>query len=79
MKFFTDSIARCTARIGTLSGFERLPNISFETPLLLIYTKVWNKKFFCLIIMYFFLQHKTYKNLSVLIYNIIFRVAVYHI
>lgn len=39
MKFFTDSVARCAARIGTLSGFERLPNISFETPLLLIYTK----------------------------------------
>ncbi|KAL6261637.1 hypothetical protein P5V15_006725 [Pogonomyrmex californicus] len=39
MKFFTDSVARCAARIGTLSGFERLPNVSFETPLLLIYTK----------------------------------------
>ncbi|XP_011265335.3 queuine tRNA-ribosyltransferase accessory subunit 2 isoform X1 [Camponotus floridanus] len=39
MKFFTDSIARCAARIGTLSGFERMPNVSFETPLLLIYTK----------------------------------------
>lgn len=40
MKFFTDSVARCATRIGTLSGFERMPNISFETPLLLIYTKV---------------------------------------
>ncbi|EZA51490.1 hypothetical protein DMN91_000560 [Ooceraea biroi] len=39
MKFFTDSVARCAARIGTLSGFERMPNVSFETPLLLIYTK----------------------------------------
>ncbi|KYQ59239.1 Queuine tRNA-ribosyltransferase subunit QTRTD1 like protein [Trachymyrmex zeteki] len=39
MKFVTDSVARCAARIGTLSGFERLPNVSFETPLLLIYTK----------------------------------------
>ncbi|KAL0113857.1 hypothetical protein PUN28_011295 [Cardiocondyla obscurior] len=39
MKFFTDSITRCAARIGTLNGFERLPNVSFETPLLLIYTK----------------------------------------
>ncbi|XP_024881284.1 queuine tRNA-ribosyltransferase accessory subunit 2 [Temnothorax curvispinosus] len=39
MKFFTDSVARCAARIGTLNGFERLPNVSFETPLLLIYTK----------------------------------------
>lgn len=38
MKFFTDSVTR--ARIGTLSGFERMPNISFETPLLMIYTKV---------------------------------------
>lgn len=42
MKFFTDSVARCAARIGTLSGFERMPNVSFETPLLLIYTKVCN-------------------------------------
>ncbi|KAL6442808.1 hypothetical protein ACFW04_002699 [Cataglyphis niger] len=39
MKFFTESVARCAARIGTLSGFERMPNVSFETPLLLIYTK----------------------------------------
>jgi len=40
MKFFTESVARCAARIGTLNGFERLPSVSFETPLLLIYTKV---------------------------------------
>ncbi|XP_011873199.1 PREDICTED: queuine tRNA-ribosyltransferase subunit QTRTD1 homolog isoform X2 [Vollenhovia emeryi] len=39
MKFFTEPVARCAARIGTLSGSERLPNVSFETPLLLIYTK----------------------------------------
>ncbi|KAH0946504.1 hypothetical protein HN011_003238 [Eciton burchellii] len=39
MKFFTDSVARCAARIGILSGFERIPDITFETPLLLIYTK----------------------------------------
>ncbi|XP_020284220.1 queuine tRNA-ribosyltransferase accessory subunit 2 isoform X2 [Pseudomyrmex gracilis] len=37
MKFLADSVAR--ARIGTLSGFERMPNVSFETPLLMIYTK----------------------------------------
>ncbi|XP_032669670.1 queuine tRNA-ribosyltransferase accessory subunit 2 [Odontomachus brunneus] len=37
--FFTESVACCAARIGTLSGFERFPNIFFETPLLLIYTK----------------------------------------
>ena len=32
MKFFTDSITRCAARIGTLNGFQRMPNVSFETP-----------------------------------------------
>ncbi|EFN82349.1 queuine tRNA-ribosyltransferase accessory subunit 2 [Harpegnathos saltator] len=37
--FFTESVACCAARIGILSGFERFPNISFETPLLLTYTK----------------------------------------
>lgn len=41
--FFTESVACCAARIGTLSGFERFPNIFFETPLLLIYTKVKNE------------------------------------
>lgn len=46
MKFFTDSVARCAARIGVLSGFERLPDVSFETPVLLIYTKVNDKSFF---------------------------------
>lgn len=40
MKFFTDSAVSCAARIGILSGFERMPNVSFETPLLLTYTKV---------------------------------------
>lgn len=40
MKFFSASVTRCAARIGILSGFERMPNVSFETPLLLIYAKV---------------------------------------
>ncbi|XP_015604359.1 queuine tRNA-ribosyltransferase accessory subunit 2 isoform X2 [Cephus cinctus] len=39
MKFFTESAARCAARIGTLSEIERMPDLIFETPLLLIYTK----------------------------------------
>ncbi|KAF7382191.1 hypothetical protein HZH66_013623 [Vespula vulgaris] len=39
MKFILDSLTHCTPRIGTLKEFERLPNIIFETPLLLIYTK----------------------------------------
>ncbi|XP_015436631.1 PREDICTED: queuine tRNA-ribosyltransferase subunit QTRTD1 homolog [Dufourea novaeangliae] len=38
MKFFTNS-AKSVARIGTLTNFERIPTISFETPLALIYTK----------------------------------------
>ncbi|XP_017881512.1 queuine tRNA-ribosyltransferase accessory subunit 2, partial [Ceratina calcarata] len=39
MKFTTNSIKSCTARIGTLTEFERIPNSSFDTPLALIYTK----------------------------------------
>lgn len=39
MKFTTNSIKSCTARIGTVSEFERIPNCSFDTPLALIYTK----------------------------------------
>ncbi|XP_054013474.1 queuine tRNA-ribosyltransferase accessory subunit 2 [Hylaeus anthracinus] len=39
MKFFTKSVKSCTARVGTLSEFERIPNSSFETPLALIYTR----------------------------------------
>ena len=42
MKFFTESAARCAARIGILSELERLPGVTFETPLLLVYTKVYN-------------------------------------
>ncbi|XP_047367913.1 queuine tRNA-ribosyltransferase accessory subunit 2 isoform X2 [Vespa velutina] len=39
MKFILDSLTHCTPRIGILKEFERLPNIIYETPLLLIYTK----------------------------------------
>ncbi|XP_043248264.1 queuine tRNA-ribosyltransferase accessory subunit 2 isoform X1 [Colletes gigas] len=39
MKFITNSIQPCAARIGTLMEFERIPDVSFETPLVLIYTK----------------------------------------
>lgn len=39
MKFSTNSIKSCAARIGTLTEFERIPNTTFETPLALIHTK----------------------------------------
>ncbi|XP_034195462.1 queuine tRNA-ribosyltransferase accessory subunit 2 isoform X3 [Osmia lignaria lignaria] len=39
MKFNTNSLKSCVARIGTLTEFQRIPNASFETPLALIYTK----------------------------------------
>ncbi|XP_078043061.1 queuine tRNA-ribosyltransferase accessory subunit 2 [Augochlora pura] len=39
MKFLTNSVKSCAARIGTLSEFERIPTVCFETPLPLIYTK----------------------------------------
>ncbi|KAL7288469.1 hypothetical protein TKK_0017550 [Trichogramma kaykai] len=39
MRFSTESVTRCSARIGKLSEIESLPNLSFETPLLMIYTK----------------------------------------
>lgn len=40
MKFTTNSIKSCAARIGLLTEFERIPNNTFETPLVLVYTKV---------------------------------------
>lgn len=40
MKFYTNSIKSCTARIGKLTEFNRIPNSNFETPLVLVYTKV---------------------------------------
>ncbi|XP_076760790.1 queuine tRNA-ribosyltransferase accessory subunit 2 [Xylocopa sonorina] len=39
MKFTTNSIKSCAARVGMLTEFERIPNGSFETPLALVYTK----------------------------------------
>ncbi|KAG7187650.1 hypothetical protein KM043_016708 [Ampulex compressa] len=39
MKFVTDSVARCAARMGTLTGFDRIPSMVLETPLVLVYTK----------------------------------------
>ncbi|XP_033340774.2 queuine tRNA-ribosyltransferase accessory subunit 2 [Megalopta genalis] len=39
MKFLTNSVKSCAARIGTLTEFERIPSICFETPFPLIYTK----------------------------------------
>ncbi|OXU32290.1 hypothetical protein TSAR_007066 [Trichomalopsis sarcophagae] len=39
MKFCATSLTRCTPRLGTLTEIERLPNLSFETPLLLLYTR----------------------------------------
>ena len=43
MKFSTETVTRFTARLGKLTEIERLPNLSFETPLLMLYTRVsWN-------------------------------------
>ncbi|XP_006621922.1 queuine tRNA-ribosyltransferase accessory subunit 2 isoform X2 [Apis dorsata] len=39
MKFYTNSVKSCTARIGKLTEFNRIPNSNFETPLVLVYTK----------------------------------------
>ncbi|XP_011495304.1 PREDICTED: queuine tRNA-ribosyltransferase subunit QTRTD1 homolog isoform X2 [Ceratosolen solmsi marchali] len=39
MKFTSKVTLPCTARLGVLSEIERLPNLSYQTPLLLIYTK----------------------------------------
>ncbi|XP_031828166.1 queuine tRNA-ribosyltransferase accessory subunit 2 [Nomia melanderi] len=39
MKFITSAVKSCAARTGTLTEFERIPTICFETPLSLIYTK----------------------------------------
>ncbi|XP_043287114.1 queuine tRNA-ribosyltransferase accessory subunit 2 isoform X2 [Venturia canescens] len=39
MKFFTESAARCAARIGLITELARMPGAVFETPLLMIYTK----------------------------------------
>ncbi|XP_066600528.1 queuine tRNA-ribosyltransferase accessory subunit 2-like [Prorops nasuta] len=39
MKFKFQPLNNSTGRIGNLSGFKRLPNVNFETPLLLIFTK----------------------------------------
>lgn len=39
MKFVTDSAKTCAARLGKLENFKRISDISFETPLALIYTK----------------------------------------
>lgn len=40
MKFTTDAVTKCAARLGTLSEFSKFPDIIFETPLVLLYTKV---------------------------------------
>ncbi|XP_003705632.2 queuine tRNA-ribosyltransferase accessory subunit 2 isoform X1 [Megachile rotundata] len=39
MKFNSHSAKSCSARIGTLSEFQRNPDLTFETPLALVYTK----------------------------------------
>lgn len=40
MKFITESVSRCAARLGFLSEFERMPDLIFETPLVMVHTKV---------------------------------------
>ncbi|KAJ8667293.1 hypothetical protein QAD02_008955 [Eretmocerus hayati] len=39
MKFVTDSVSRCVARLGKLTEIERMPDSVFETPLLLVHTQ----------------------------------------
>ncbi|KAK2585741.1 hypothetical protein KPH14_010352 [Odynerus spinipes] len=39
MKFFVNSLTRCAPRVGKLTEFERSPDVLFETPLVLMYTK----------------------------------------
>jgi hypothetical protein len=40
MKFVVSSVAACSSRIGYIMDIERLPGLVFETPMLLLYTKV---------------------------------------
>lgn len=67
MKFTTNSIKSCAARIGLLTEFERIPNSTFETPLVLVYTKVK------------FHDSKSETKLKYFILNVFIREAVYHI
>ncbi|XP_055526998.1 queuine tRNA-ribosyltransferase accessory subunit 2 [Wyeomyia smithii] len=39
MKLVLDKVTKCSGRAGILSGFERLPNVKFETPALITHTK----------------------------------------
>ncbi|XP_046734390.1 queuine tRNA-ribosyltransferase accessory subunit 2 [Diprion similis] len=39
MKFIPELFTRCSARLGTLSELERIPDVVLETPLLMLYTK----------------------------------------
>ena len=40
MKFTVDLVAKSTARLGSLSEFNRIPEAVLETPLLLLHTRV---------------------------------------
>lgn len=40
MRFVTSSVSKCKARLGTLCEFEKRPGLVFETPLVLLYTRV---------------------------------------
>nr|CAG4643306.1 EOG090X08JG [Ilyocryptus agilis] len=39
MKFTVSAVAQSSARIGSLTGFARIPNVVLETPLLLLHTR----------------------------------------
>ncbi|XP_069700890.1 queuine tRNA-ribosyltransferase accessory subunit 2 [Periplaneta americana] len=39
MKYFINSVATCSSRLGCIRDIERLPGLVFETPLVLLYTK----------------------------------------
>lgn len=40
MKFKSDSLLRCAARIGKLTDFNKFPDLALETPLFLMCTRV---------------------------------------
>ena len=48
MKFAVNLVAESSARLGSLSEFARIPEAVFETPLLLLHTRVcWLSLFYC--------------------------------
>lgn len=44
MKFIVKNLTKCAPRNGLIEGIKRLPDISFETPMPMLYTKVNHSK-----------------------------------